>query len=58
MRLVVIATGRHEVGVGVFGERTRPDEVMLTAMVSGIADRIRSFELIADKVAGRLPGPG
>ncbi|MDR0346050.1 MAG: LLM class flavin-dependent oxidoreductase [Nocardiopsaceae bacterium] len=39
-------------------ERTRPDEVMLTAMVSGIADRTRSFELIADKVAGRLPGPG
>ncbi len=33
---------------------------MLTTMVYDIQDRIRSFELIADKVAGGLtrPGPG
>ncbi len=39
-------------------ERTGADELMLTAMVYDIADRIRSFELIAEKVAGGLPAPG
>jgi hypothetical protein len=29
---------------------------MLTTMVYDIGDRVRSFELIAEKVAGRLPG--
>jgi luciferase family oxidoreductase group 1 len=37
-------------------ERTAADELMLTAMVYDIEDRIRSFELIAEKVAGGLPG--
>jgi hypothetical protein len=31
---------------------------MLTTMVYDIEDRIRSFELIADKVAGSLATPG
>jgi len=35
-------------------ERTSADELMLTALVYGIEDRIRSFELIAEKVAGGL----
>ncbi|MGO9292635.1 MAG: LLM class flavin-dependent oxidoreductase [Streptosporangiaceae bacterium] len=35
-------------------ERTGADELMLTAMVYDIAARIRSFELIAEKVAGGL----
>jgi luciferase family oxidoreductase group 1 len=35
-------------------ERTGADELMLTAMVYDIEDRIRSFELIAEKVAGGL----
>jgi luciferase family oxidoreductase group 1 len=35
-------------------ERTRADELMLTAMVYDIDDRVRSFELIADRVAGGL----
>ncbi len=39
-------------------ERTSADELMLTAMVYDIKDRIRSFELIAEKVAGELPKPG
>ncbi len=41
-------------------ERTSADELMLTTMVYDIEDRIRSFELIAEKVAGSLsrPGPG
>ncbi len=34
--------------------RTGADELMLTAMVYDVADRIRSFELIAEKVAGGL----
>jgi luciferase family oxidoreductase group 1 len=34
--------------------RTRVDELMLTTMVFDIADRIRSFELIAEKVAPEL----
>ena len=37
--------------------RTRADELMLTTMVYDIADRIRSYELIADKVAGGLRRP-
>ncbi len=37
-------------------ERTGADELMLTTMVYDIGDRIRSFELIAEKVAGSLPG--
>jgi luciferase family oxidoreductase group 1 len=39
-------------------ERTGADELMLTAMVYDIEDRIRSFELIAEKVAGGLRKPG
>jgi luciferase family oxidoreductase group 1 len=35
-------------------ERTGADELMLTAMVYDIEDRIRSFELVAEKVAGGL----
>ena len=38
-------------------ERTGADELMLTAMVYDIGDRIRSFELIAGKVAGGLRKP-
>jgi luciferase family oxidoreductase group 1 len=34
--------------------RTKADELMLTAMVYDIEDRVRSFELIAEKVAGGL----
>jgi luciferase family oxidoreductase group 1 len=37
-------------------QRTAADELMLTTMVYDIDDRIRSFELVADKVAGSLPG--
>lgn len=33
-------------------ERTGADELMLTTMVYDITDRVRSFELIAEKVAG------
>jgi alkanesulfonate monooxygenase SsuD/methylene tetrahydromethanopterin reductase-like flavin-dependent oxidoreductase (luciferase family) len=39
-------------------QRTGADELMLTAMVYDINDRIRSFELITEKVAGDLPAPG
>jgi len=35
-------------------ERTEADELMLTTMVYDIADRIRSFELIAEKVSPAL----
>ena len=38
-------------------ERTAADELMLTTMVYDIDDRIRSFELVTDKVAAELPGP-
>jgi luciferase family oxidoreductase group 1 len=38
-------------------ERTGADELMLTTQVYDIGDRIRSLELIADKVAGSLPAP-
>jgi luciferase family oxidoreductase group 1 len=34
--------------------RTQADELMLTTMVYDIADRVRSFELVAEKVAGGL----
>jgi alkanesulfonate monooxygenase SsuD/methylene tetrahydromethanopterin reductase-like flavin-dependent oxidoreductase (luciferase family) len=34
--------------------RTGADELMLTTMVYGIGDRIRSFELITEKVAAGL----
>jgi luciferase family oxidoreductase group 1 len=37
--------------------RTGADELMLTTMVYDIEDRIRSFELIAEKVAGGLRKP-
>jgi luciferase family oxidoreductase group 1 len=33
---------------------TQADELMLTTMVYDIADRVRSFELVAEKVAGGL----
>jgi luciferase family oxidoreductase group 1 len=39
-------------------QRTQADELMLTTMVYDIADRIRSFELIAEKVAPALTRPG
>ena len=35
-------------------QRTGADELMLTTMVYDLADRVRSFELIAEKVAGGL----
>ena len=35
-------------------ERTGADELMLTTMVYDIEDRVRSFELVAEKVAGGL----
>jgi luciferase family oxidoreductase group 1 len=38
-------------------ERTEAEELMLTTMVYDISDRIRSFELIAEKVAGGLHRP-
>ncbi|BCJ63290.1 LLM class flavin-dependent oxidoreductase [Polymorphospora rubra] len=34
--------------------RTAADELMLTTMVYDVADRVRSFELVAEKVAGGL----
>ena len=39
-------------------ERTGADELILTTMVYDIADRIRSFELITEKVAAGLRRPG
>jgi luciferase family oxidoreductase group 1 len=39
-------------------ERTAADELMLTTMVYDIGDRIRSFELITEKVAGSLVKAG
>ena len=39
-------------------ERTAADELMLTTMVYDIEDRIRSFELITEKVASSLVRPG
>jgi luciferase family oxidoreductase group 1 len=38
-------------------ERTGADELMLTTMVYDISDRIRSFELVAEKVAPSLHRP-
>jgi luciferase family oxidoreductase group 1 len=38
-------------------ERTGADELMLTTMVYDISDRIRSFELVAEKVAPSLRRP-
>ncbi|MER7167350.1 LLM class flavin-dependent oxidoreductase [Micromonospora sp. NPDC000207] len=35
-------------------ERTGADELMLTALVYDVADRVRSYELIAEQVAGGL----
>jgi luciferase family oxidoreductase group 1 len=35
-------------------DRTQADELMLTTMVYDIKDRARSFELVAEKVAGEL----
>jgi alkanesulfonate monooxygenase SsuD/methylene tetrahydromethanopterin reductase-like flavin-dependent oxidoreductase (luciferase family) len=39
-------------------ERTGADELMLTTMVYDIEDRVHSFELITEKVAGSLVKPG
>ncbi len=39
-------------------ERTGADELMLTTMVYDISDRTRSFELVAEKVAGGSLGEG
>jgi len=38
-------------------DRTQADEMMLTTMVYDIKDRARSFELVAEKVAGGLTRP-
>jgi len=38
-------------------ERTQANEMMLTTMVYDIGDRIRSFELISEKVAPSLHQP-
>ncbi|XBP94347.1 LLM class flavin-dependent oxidoreductase [Micromonospora sp. CCTCC AA 2012012] len=51
------ATGSPETVARQLGEllaRTGADELMLTTMVYDVADRVRSFELIAEKVAGGL----
>ncbi|MFJ8578752.1 LLM class flavin-dependent oxidoreductase [Micromonospora sp. NPDC093277] len=55
------ATGSPETVAGQLGallERTGADELMLTTMVYDVADRIRSFELIAERVAGGLRRKG
>ncbi|HEX5540558.1 MAG TPA: LLM class flavin-dependent oxidoreductase [Micromonospora sp.] len=39
-------------------ERTGADELMLTTMVYDIADRMRSYELVAERVAGGLRRQG
>ena len=51
------ATGSPETVARQLGEllaRTGADELMLTTMVYDVADRVRSFELIAEKVVGGL----
>ncbi|MGC5031884.1 LLM class flavin-dependent oxidoreductase [Micromonospora sp. DT229] len=51
------ATGSPETVARQLGDlltRTEADELMLTTMVYDIADRVRSFELIAERVAGGL----
>ncbi|MFD2763132.1 LLM class flavin-dependent oxidoreductase [Micromonospora eburnea] len=51
------ATGSPETvarQLGALLARTGADELMLTTMVYDVADRIRSFELIAERVAGGL----
>ncbi len=40
--------------LGELQERTGADELMLTTLVYDVADRVRSYELIAEKVAGGL----
>ena len=55
------ATGSPETVARQLGElleRTGADELMLTTMVYDVADRVRSFELIAEKVAGGLRREG
>ncbi|SCL18810.1 luciferase family oxidoreductase, group 1 [Micromonospora pallida] len=55
------ATGSPETvrrQLGELLERTRADELMLTALVYDVADRVRSFELIAEQVAGGLRRAG
>jgi luciferase family oxidoreductase group 1 len=44
--------------LGTLLDRTEADELMLTAMVYDIGDRIRSFELITEKVAPALHRAG
>ncbi|WP_416906174.1 LLM class flavin-dependent oxidoreductase [Micromonospora echinospora] len=39
-------------------ERTGADELMLTTLVYDVADRVRSFELVAEQVAGGLRRAG
>ncbi|MEU6021407.1 LLM class flavin-dependent oxidoreductase [Micromonospora sp. NPDC047134] len=51
------ATGSPETVARQLGDllaRTEADELMLTTMVYDIADRVRSFELIAERIAGGL----
>ncbi|MGN9808609.1 LLM class flavin-dependent oxidoreductase [Micromonospora sp. BQ11] len=51
------ATGSPETVARQLGDllaRTGADELMLTTLVYDVADRVRSFELIAEKVAGGL----
>ncbi|MFU8872618.1 LLM class flavin-dependent oxidoreductase [Micromonospora sp. SL4-19] len=55
------ATGSPETvarQLGALLERTGADELMLTTMVYDVADRVRSFELIAERVAGGLSRNG
>ena len=41
-------------GIAEFVDRERPDEIMATAMIFDHAARLRSFELLAEIVAGVL----
>ena len=53
-----LAAGRVDAISDVEPFITAADELMLTTMVYDIADRIRSFELVTEKVAAGLRRPG
>jgi luciferase family oxidoreductase group 1 len=36
-------------------DRTKADELMITAMIHGYGDRVRSYEMVADMAAGHSP---
>jgi hypothetical protein len=38
-------------------DRTAADELMITAMIHGYGDRVRSYEMVADIAAGHTPRP-